>query len=186
MSVSPRSDAVPMAMMLYFGRDSPYSGKPAVDAYTNFPNFCCHCLRPDPQGTWLVKNSQREKLDGGVIRVHEVSVQVPLCGRCRWDIRRRDVGVLGTALAAAALALALWYWDTPKLEYLPYGAVFAVIVFFLAAVVLACLFGPKRVAYLQPDGSDIAFANPEYQRMYTGESRRGRPNDVDWRELNWR
>jgi hypothetical protein len=172
--------------MLYFGSISPYSGKTAVDAYTNFPNFCCRCLQPNPQGSWQVKNSQREKLENGVVLVREVAVQVPMCGQCRRAIRLRDVGVIGAAFAVGVLALGLWYWDTPKLDYLPYGVVFAVIVFFLALVVLGCLFSPKRVAYLQPDGTDIAFANREYQRMYTGESRRGRKDDVDWREINWR
>jgi len=176
----------PTAMMLYFGRFSPDSGKLAVDAYTNFPNVCCRCLKPDPQGTWPIKNSQREKLESGVVLVHEVSVPVPLCGPCRRDLRLRDLGVIGAAFAVGAVALGLWYWNTPKLNYLPYGAVLAVIVFFLVAVVLACLVGPKPVAYLKSDGSDIVFANPEYHRMYTGESRRGRTDDVDWREVNWR
>jgi hypothetical protein len=157
-----------------------------MDAYTNFPNFCCRCLQPNPQGSWPVKNCQRQRFDDGSVEVTQVAVQVPLCGQCRRDIRLRDAGVLGAALAVAVLVLGLWYWDTPKLDYLPYGAVLAVIVFFLVAVVLACLCGPKQVAFLQPDGSDITFANPEYQRMYTGESRAGRQDEVNWREIDWR
>ena len=96
------------------------------------------------------------------------------------------VGRVGVALAVAALVLGWWWWDLPDLNYLPYGVVLAVIVFFVALVVVAWLFGPKRVAYIEPDGSDIKFANPEFQKMYTGESRRGRPDDVDWNKVNWR
>jgi hypothetical protein len=41
--------------MPYFG--SYYTGpkSASVDAYTNFPKFCCRCLKPSPEGTWPVK-----------------------------------------------------------------------------------------------------------------------------------
>jgi hypothetical protein len=172
--------------MLCFGSLEPFSGKPAVDAYTNFPNFCCRCLQSNPQGSWQIKNSQRTKLETGTVVVREVSVRVPLCGRCRWDIRLRDVGGLGVAFSVASLALGLWYWNMPKRDYLPFGVILALFVFFLVAIVLGCVLGPRRVAYLEPDGSDITFANPQYQRMYTGESRPGRQDEVDWRHINWR
>jgi hypothetical protein len=157
-----------------------------VDAYTNFPNYCCRCLRANPQGTWWVKNSQSQQRDNGAVLVREVSVQVPLCGSCGWDLRLRDLGVIGAAFAVAGLALGWWYLDTPDLAYLPYGVGLAVIVYFVVLIVLACLVGPGQVAYLEPDGSNITFANPEYQRLYTGESRPGRRDEGDWRANNWR
>jgi hypothetical protein len=113
-------------------------------------------------------------------------VQVPLCNQCRRDMRLRDVGIFGAGVAAGALALGLWYVSMPKLSYLAIGAVLAVIVFFVVAVALESVFRHKRLAYLEPDGSDITFANPEYQRIYTGASRPGREKEVDWGELNWK
>ncbi len=67
--------------------------------------------------------------------------------------------------------------------------VFALVVGAAAVFVLDRILKPealKRVAYLNVDGSDIRFANPEYQRMYTGESRRGKKDEVDWRQVHWR
>jgi hypothetical protein len=162
------------------------AGRLAVDAYTNFPNYCCRCLQPNPQGTWEVKNSQSQQRENGAVLVREVSVQVPLCGSCGWALRLHDLGTVGAAFSVAGLALAWWYWDTPDLAYLPYGVGLAIVVFFVVLIVLACTVGPSQVAHLEPDGSDITFANPEYQRLYTGESRPGRQGQGDWRANNWR
>ena len=141
-------------------------------------------LGPTPK-VLTVKNAKRQ--DGVTASfLREVSVEVPLCRQCRRDIKVRVAGVLSAGFAAGSLALALWYWDTPKLSYLPFGVVFAGIIFLVVAILLSCLFGPKQIAYLQPDGSDIAFANDEYQRMYSGESRPGREDDVHWGEVHWK
>ena len=156
-----------------------------MDAYTKFPNFCCCCLKPNPRCTWQVSNSKRQKLESGAVLLRVVSVRVPICEQCRRGMRLHNAGVVGAALAAGTLALIWWYWDTPKLSYLPVGAVLALIVFFVVAIVLESLVGPKRVAYLEPDGSDITFANAEYQRLYTGASRPGRENEADWGDLHW-
>src|SRR5262245_5331950 len=175
---------------LYFGRFQPCFGRIAVDAYTNFPKFCCHCLEPDPDGTWPISNSQRENLGNGRYQIRSASVRVPMCGQCRGNLRLRDLGAVVGALAAGALFLGWWVWDTQfDLYYLPFGLIFAAIVAAPVLLVLAWLFkvpSLTSIAHLEPDGTNITFANPEYQKMYTGESRRGKKDDVDWRQVHWR
>lgn len=161
-----------------------------MDAYTNFPNFCCLCLRPDPRGTWRVKNASMEHVGGNRYLTTAAQVDVPLCGSCRWNIWLRLAAVLLCTLAVAGAVFGWWYLDTRgEAKYLLIGAALAVGAGFVSALVFLWLFdadAPKRIAWLRPDGSDIQFANPEYQKMYTGESKRGQTGEVNWREVNWR
>jgi hypothetical protein len=161
-----------------------------VDAYTSFPDYCCLCLRPKPDGTWQVRNSSTKYLGDNRYEVTTASVRVPVCGSCRRNMRLREVAAAAGALVVAALAFGWWYLDTKgDRGYLIAGAVGALIVALVAFLVLGWLFNvPTRtsVAHIEVDGSDIVFANPDYQRLYTGESRQGRQDDADWRQLNWR
>jgi hypothetical protein len=161
-----------------------------MDAYTNFPDFCCICLRPDPRGTWRVKNSSMEHVGDNRYLTKWAQVDVPLCGGCRLGIWGRLALVLLCSLAAAGGVFGWWYLDTRgETKYLLIGAGLAVVAGFVSFLVFLWLFdadAPKRIAYLRADGSDIEFANPEYQKLYTGESKPGRTNEVNWREANWR
>src|SRR3954453_20060553 len=100
-----------------------------MDAYTDFPNFCCRCLQPDPQGTWPVKNCRREKRDNGVLVIHHVAVQVPLCKSCRRELRLRDFAVIAAALLLAALTLGLWWLNVPRVSSLLWGGALSLAVF---------------------------------------------------------
>jgi hypothetical protein len=156
-----------------------------MNACTDFPNFCCRCVQPDPQGTWPVKNCRSEQRDNGVLVIHHVEVQVPLCKSCRRELHLRDFGVIAGALVLAALTLALWWLNTPGVDSLLLGGALSLAVFFVSLIVFNCICGPRPIAHLRPDGSDITFANPEYQGMYTGENRRGK-QEIDWDRMQWR
>jgi hypothetical protein len=156
-------------------------------AYTRFPNFCCRCLRPDPRGTVRVTAQDMKYVGNNRMQVQSAAVSVPLCGRCRWDIRLRGVVAAVGALAIGGLAFLWWYWDSRgDPDYLLYGGGFALVVWFVAFLVLATLTkAGMQVARIEPDGTDVRFFNPEYQQMYTGESKPGQ-KEVDWRQVPWR
>jgi hypothetical protein len=158
-------------------------------AYTNFPNYCCLCLRPDPDGSWRVSNAEMKYVGEGRYRTKGASVHVPVCSSCRWDLwYRRAAAVIG-ALGVAGGVFAWWHWDTKgDPNYLVAGVIVSLVVGFLVLIVLSWLFHNKftKVAHIEPDGTDIRFANPEYQRMYTGESREWRQDVRDDGEGRWR
>jgi hypothetical protein len=161
-----------------------------VDAYTKFPDCCCLCLRPHPGGSREVRNGQVKYLGDGRYETTSVSVRVPVCSSCNWSIRMRQVATAVGALGFAGLTFAWWYADTKgSTVYLIGGAILALIVGGIAGLVLGWLFQTpthRSIAYLEVDGSDITFANPEYQALYTGESRPGGRPGKDWGEVNWR
>ena len=161
-----------------------------MDAYTNFPDYCCLCLRPSPDSTWKVSNGQSKHLDGGRYEVTSVSTHVPVCSSCRWNMRMREVAAAVGALVIGALALGWWYLETKGHRgYLIGGAIGALILCLPAFLVLGWLFNVpthRSVAYIEVDGSDITFANPEYQRMYTGEARLPGQRKPKIHEGQWR
>lgn len=68
-----------------------------------------------------------------------------------------------------------------------YGVIVALIAGWVAFAVLRAVLrveALKDVAYLELDSSDIRFANPEYQKLYMGETRTEK--DVDWEKAHWR
>jgi len=157
-------------------------------AYTRFPNFCCLCMRPDPRGTLKVTAQDTKHLGNGRMEVTAAAVDVPLCGRCRWDLRLRCVVTAVGGVAVGALAFLWWLWDSRfDADSLPYGGGFALVVAFVAFLVLSILTkAGKQVARLQPDGTDLRFFNTEYQALYTGESKPQGQGQVDWRQVPWR
>src|SRR5262249_34338319 len=150
--------------------------------------YCSLCLTPHPGGSWEVRNGDVKSLGGGRYETTTVSVRVPLCGSCRWNLRMREVAAALGALGLAGLVVGPWYCDA-KADGMILGAGIALVLGYVTFLVLGFLFnapGPRTVAYLEKDGTDITFANPEYQVLYTGEARPAGPQKAKIHEGHWR
>jgi hypothetical protein len=155
---------------------------------SGFPNYCCKCLRPNPGGSWEITRGERNHLHDDVYETKYAHARVPMCAGCRWGLLSRVVVAALGAIAVAGAAFGWWYTEMKgQPVYLLAGAFGAFIIGCVAFAVLAWLVdADARVAVLSLDGAGIQFANPEYQRLYIGESRGGGRYEPEREKDPWR
>jgi hypothetical protein len=94
---------------------------------TSFPNFCCMCLCPRPDGTWPIVSRYCSGGSYPVCEMTTIKFSVPMCSACRWDRRRRDlflglgtlgIGLVATVVAGVASAVAITSFGAPRGPYI--------------------------------------------------------------------
>jgi hypothetical protein len=163
-----------------------------MPAYTNFPNCCCRCLRPNPGGTWMVVQRYGGRYLPGTL-VQEVTkyiFEVPMCRACCWTIHcRRAIAFLLSAGIGLFTLVAFMIAAKSNENFKFVGMVSCWVAGIAAYFGLRGAFKArtlKDIACIDYDGSEIRFWNDEYQKLYTGECRVVSKRDRNPDELTWR
>jgi hypothetical protein len=159
-----------------------------VPDYSDFPNFCCLCLRPDPGGTWHVVHKSRRFENYPVYQESTVRFNVPMCRACRWKRRCLRWLAIGLSLfigLVTMIAFAVLVKNSGGKNGIlvpasgPIGAAIAGLCLWHALKLSSV-----HIAVTNWEGTWFQFGNPIYQKLYTGEHKIGRQVEQD--ALPWR